>query len=239
MKAQAKQSLLGYLWVVLPPLFQTGIFSLLFEGLLRIEMTDRVPYSLYLYCMALPWQMFANMVSQGTISLVGHAGLVKQVYFPKEVVILAAMSAEGVKTLVASAVLVGFMVYFGIGAGIHLLWLPLVVAIQLLFSLGLVLPFALFNAFARDISKVIHIAISFWMYLTPVVYPLEKVPAEYRSVYLLNPMATLLHSYRQVVLENRMPDVSSLLVAALISAGMFGAGYWVFKRCEALIADII
>lgn len=205
--AQTKQSLLGYLWIFMPPLFQMGIFSLLFQGILGVRMTENVPYAVFLYCTALPWQMFANTVTQGTASVVGHGPLVKQVYFPKEVVVLSAMSAEAFKTLIASVILVGLMAYYGIGVGVNLLWLPLLVSIQLLFTLGFILPLALFNAFARDISKGMNIVLTLWMYVTPVVYPLEKVPQDYRSLYLLNPMAALIQGYRQVILENTTPDM--------------------------------
>lgn len=238
-KAQTKQSLLGYLWVFLPPLFQMGIFSLLFQGILGVQMTESVPYSVYLYCTALPWQMFANMVSQGTMSVVGHGALVKQVYFPKEVVVLSAMSAEVFKTLISSIILVVLMAYYGIGVGVNVLWLPLLLIIQLLFSLGLALPLALFNAFARDISKGIGIGLSLWMYITPVVYPLEKVPQAYRDLYLLNPMAILIQSYRQVILENTAPEALSLAIVGLVSLAVFIVGYHLFKKAEGLLADII
>jgi len=158
-KAQVKQSLLGYLWIFLPPLFQMGIFSLLFQGILKVQMTESIPYPVFLSCTLLPWQMFANMVTQGAASVVGHGALVKQVYFPKEVVVLSAMTAEAFKTLIASVILIGLMAYYNIGVGANLLWLPLLVSIQLLFSLALCLPMALFNAFARDISKGVNIVL--------------------------------------------------------------------------------
>jgi ABC-2 type transport system permease protein len=238
-KAQTKQSLLGYLWIFLPPLFQMGIFTLLFQGILGIQMTERVPYAVFLYCTALPWQMFANMVTQGTMCVVGHGTLVKQVYFPKEVVILSSMITEGFKTLIASIILIGLMIFYKISVGINLLWLPLLIGIQFFFSLGLTLPLSLFNAFARDISKGIGIFLSLWMYITPVVYPLEKVPEAYRGLYLLNPMAVLIQGYRQVILENSSPEILRVVFLVFTSVLIFIIGYSVFKKAEAFLADII
>lgn len=238
-KAQTKQSLLGYLWIFLPPLFQMGVFSLLFQVILKVQMTESMPYAVFLYCTALPWQMFANMLNQGTMSVVSHGALVKQVYFPKEVVMLSAMTAEGFKTLIASVILIGLMAYYGIGVGLNILWLPILVGIQLLFTLGLILPLALFNAFARDISRGMNIFLTLWMYVTPVVYPIEKVPQAYQRVYLLNPMAGLIQGYRQVILENTAPEVFSLLFLFFISVLGFIVGYGLFKKAEALLADII
>ena len=238
-KAQTKQSMLGYLWIFLPALFHMGIFALLFQGILRVKMTENVPYALYLYCTVLPWQMFSGMVTRGTMSVVGHGGLVKQVYFPKEVVVLSSMCTEAFKTLLASVLLVGLMVYYGFGVGINILWLPILLIVQLLFSLGIILPLALFNAFARDISKGIGICLSLWMYISPVVYPLEKIPQFYRGVYQLNPMATLIHGYRKVILENTAPEAPYMIVAVLVSLAMLIIGYGLFKRAEALFADVI
>lgn len=238
-KAQTKQSLLGYVWIFIPPLFQTGLFSLLFQAILKVQMTESIPYPLYLYMTTLPWQMFAGMLAQGTISVVGHGGLLKQVYFPKEVVIISTMAAEAFKTLIASTALIALMIYFGVGIGVHVLWVPLLVAIQLLFTLGLIMPLSALNAVVRDVSKAIGIGLMVWMYLTPVVYPLEKVPAEYRSLYLLNPMAILIQGYRDAILENRMPDPAGLLVVAAVSVTIFAAGYALFKRAEGSFADII
>lgn len=238
-KGQTKQSLLGFLWILLPPIFQMGIFSLLFRVILDLPMTEKVPYPVFLYCTALPWQMFVGMMAQGTAAVVSHGGLIKQVYFPKEVIVLSAMLAEVLKTLISSVILVALMVYYHIGVGINILYLPVLFVIQLCFSLGLVLPLTALNAFARDISKGLGIALSIWMYVTPVVYPLEKVPAVYRDLYLLNPMAVIIQGYREVILENSPPQLLGMLWVTAVSLAMFLAGVYIFKKFEGLLADVI
>jgi len=216
-----------------------GIFTLLFQVILEIPMTESVPYPVFLYCTALPWQMFAGMVNQGTGAIVAHGGLVKQVYFPKEVVVLSAMAAEAFKTFIASSILVVLIGYYSIPVGVNLLWLPLLLCVQVLFSLGLVLPLTVLNAFARDISKGLGMVLSLWMYITPVIYPLEKVPEVYRGLYLLNPMAVIIQSYREVILENKSPEIFGLLLVACISVAVFLGGIYVFKKFEGLVADVI
>lgn len=238
-KAETKQSLLGYLWIFAPPLFQTGLFSLVFQAILKLRMTETVPYPLYLYCTTLPWQMFAGMVSAGTNSVVGHGGLIKQVYFPKEVVALSGMTAVAFRTLIATLPLSLLMFFYGVGIGLNALWVPLLVAIQALLALGIALPLATLNAVARDVSRAVGMALSLWMYLTPVVYPLEKVPAAYRDLYMLNPMAVIIHAYRQAVLENAPPAAPALGAVALLATVVFLTGYAFFKRTEGSLADVI
>jgi ABC-2 type transport system permease protein len=238
-KAQTKQSLLGYAWIFLPPLFQMGIFTLLFRGILGVQMTEKVPYAVFLYCTILPWNMFANMVSQGTLAIVSHGTLIKQVYFPKESVIISTIAAEAFKTLIASIALVALLMIYNVHVGVNLLWLPLLIFLQIFFTLGITLPLAMFNAFARDISKGITIIMSIWMYLTPVVYPIDKVPLEYLDIYKLNPMARLIQGYRQVILDNVPPEMNDIAILFAVSFITFLCGYKIFKKAEAMLADII
>lgn len=237
-KAQTKQSFFGYLWVFVPTLFQMGLFSLLFQGILKVRMTENIPYPVFLYCTLLPWQMFAAMVNEGTKSIVGHIGLIRQVYFPKEIVVLSVMSAVAFRTLIASTVLIALMILFNIGVSFNILWLPVLVLIQFVFTFGLILPLSGLNAFARDVGKSIDIGLSVWMYITPVVYPLEKVPEAYQGLYLLNPMAVIIQSYRQVVLEGASPDITRLMMVGLFAAALFFGGYMLFKKTEPAVADL-
>lgn len=238
MKAQTKQSFLGYAWILIPILFQTGLFTILFRVILDIDMGTGVPYPVFLYCTLLPWQMFAGMLTQGAGSLAAHAGLIRQVYFPKEMIVISSMTAEMGKALLASVALVALLIYYRIGVGWNLAWVPVLVTIQLMFTFGLVLLLSVANAVARDVSKGIGVIVSLWMYASPVVYPLEKVPVAYREVYLLNPMAILIQGYKRAILENAPPDAVPLAVVAAASAVLCGLAYHLFKKAEGLVADI-
>lgn len=238
LKAQTKQSFLGYAWIIIPILFQTGLFTILFRVILDIDMGTGVPYPVFLFCTLLPWQMFSGMLTQGAGSLVGHAGLIRQVYFPKEMIVLSSMTAEMGKGLFASFALVALLVYYRIGVGWNLAWIPLLLTIQLTFTFGLVLLLSVANAVARDVSKGIGVIVSLWMYASPVVYPVEKVPHAYREIYLLNPMAVLIQGYKRAILENAPPDTVPLAAVAATSAVLCGLAYHFFKKAEGLVADI-
>lgn len=237
-KVRYKQSLLGAAWAILQPLSMMAIFSVIFTYLVRVP-TEGIPYPIFSYTALLPWTFFAASVSFGVPSVVNNMNLVTKIYFPREILPIAAVAASFIDFLVASVVYLGMMVVFRLGLHITMLLVPLLLAVQIVLTLGVVLLAAAVNVRYRDVRFVVPLAVQLWMYATPIIYPVSLVPERWRTMYMLNPMAGLIEGYRAVILKGQWPNLTSLGLAALVSLCLFWLGYRVFKAMEVEFADII
>jgi lipopolysaccharide transport system permease protein len=141
--------------------------------------------------------------------------------------------------LIAAVIFVGMMVYYRMPVGVSWLWLPVLLLTQILLTLGTVFLASALNVFYRDLRFIVPLGMQLWMYLTPIIYPLSTVPEGLRGLYMLNPMAGLIDSYRRIVLNNEWPNATYLLTAVVVSLVVFLMGYIYFKRAEVVFADVI
>lgn len=237
-KARYKQSVLGYAWVILNPLLQMLIMAFVFSKILRFSDLG-VPYPLFLYVGLLPWTLFSGSLSSATNSLVNNASLLSKVYFPREIFIISTTLAKIVDFFLASIVLVIFFIIYHQPLTISLLWFVPIFLIQQLFTFGLSLILSSINLFYRDIQYLLTLLLTIWMYLTPVIYPVELFPDRYRWIFQLNPMAVIVNAYRQVILGGGMPNLMSLSIALTVSLLITLAGYRLFKKLEGVFADVV
>ncbi|HHH41348.1 MAG TPA: ABC transporter permease [Chloroflexi bacterium] len=236
-KVRYKQSLLGVAWAILQPLPATLILAVVFS-FLRIP-TDGIPYPIFYYSALLPWTFSATSITIGTESLVRNMNLVTKIYFPREILPLASVLASLLDLGIASVVFGAMMFYYRVPVGASVLLVPVLLLIQALLTLGIVLLASALNVFYRDIRFVVPLGMQLWLYLTPIIYPLAMVPERFRALYMLNPMAGLIESYRRVILQARWPDPVHVLTAAGGSLALFVGAYLYFKRAEAVFADLI
>lgn len=237
-RVRYSQSLLGAAWAILQPLVLMLVFSVIFSLFLQVP-TGGIPYPVLAYSALLPWIFFANAISNAIPSLVSNLNLVTKINFPREVLPLAAVLVSLIDFLVAALIFGAMLLFYQIPFQATILLTPLIVLVQLVFSLGLSLLGAALNVFYRDIRFLIPLLIQVWMYLSPVIYPLEVVPEQLRPFYLLNPMATLIDSYRRVLIYGQAPDWAYLALTALISGLILALSYRYFKAAEATFADRI
>lgn len=237
-RVRYSQSLLGVAWAIIQPLALMLVFSVIFSFFLHVP-TGGVPYPVLAYSALLPWVFFANSLTGATTSLVGNLNLVTKIAFPREVLPLATLLVNLIDFLLAGLIFAAMLLFYQIPLYATSLFAPLLVLIQLGFSLGLCLFGAALNVFYRDIRFVIPLLLQIWMYLSPVIYPLEVVPERLRLFYLLNPMATLIDSYRRVLLFGQAPNWPYLGLTTAIVCLTLLFGYRYFKACEATFADRI
>jgi len=237
-KARYKQSVLGYAWVILNPLFQMLVMAFVFSKILRITNLS-VPYALFLYVGLLPWNLFAASITSSMNSLVGNGPLLTKIYFPREIFVISTIFAKIVDFLLASIVLVVFFIFFHQQVTLNIFWVIPIFLIQQLFTYGLSLILASFNLFYRDIQYLFGLILLTWMYVTPVIYPTEMFPEQYRWIFKLNPMAIFINAYRQVMLGGGMPNFTSLGIALGLSLVMVLVGYKIFKNLEGMFADVV
>lgn len=237
-KIRGKQSLLGYLWIFLPPFFSMVIYTVVVSRFLGVNV-GTVPYPVFVFCSLLPWGCFVNTLTRSASSLVAHATLITHVSFPREVLPLASIIGELCNLGISAILLLFLMMVYRVSFHATSFLIPVILGIQTILTLGLALFLSALNVYYRDVGYFIGIGLRFWMYLSPVIYSLENVPSKYRQIYLLNPMAPIIDAYRRLILEGALPNVKYLLYASLISVVMLFVGYITFKKLEAAFADVI
>lgn len=238
LRGQYKQSILGYAWAVVNPVSQLLILSFVFSVILRFP-SEGIPYPLFVFVGLIPWTFFAGALGAGTDSVVNSASLVTKVYFPREVLPTAAVFTKLVDLAFGVLILIPLMVYYGEPPEATAWWLPVLLAIHIVFALGLSLPLAALNLYFHDVRFLVGVTLNLWFYLTPVLYPVDIVPQKYHIVYDLNPNSLFIHAYRRVLLHGDSPGLDRVLAGLAIALGTFFIGYYLFKKMESGFADRI
>ena len=237
-----KGSLGGLAWAFITPAVMIVIFTLIFSGIFRARFGSQsgpLTFALYLFCGLLPWIAFSDGVQRSTTILTENVNLIKRVLFPIEALPVNVALSAVVQQLVGTIVLL--IINLALGGGIHAttLYLPVLLAIQLLPTLGLAWLTASLGVFLRDVTQATHLTLQAWLYLTPIFYPEEMVPESFRWLVRFNPMAPLIRSYRRVLLEGNHPDWMGLGYTFVFGLTCLLVGYWWFQRTKKAFADVI
>ena len=250
-KVRYRNSVLGVIWSLLNPLLMMLVFTLVFGRLMPNQ--DIRSYAIFVLVGLLPWQFFSGSMLSGTVSVTIGAPMIRKVYFPRELLPTSAVLSNLVNFLLAGIVLVVFLYAAGIGLTIHALWVPVLLATQILFVLGLVLVTSSVNVFYRDVMMIVDVLLLAWFFLTPVVYPLEWLSTQQTimgytfepAVVMrwLNPMASIIDGYRTVLwgtLGSDGPvamDPIYLARTFVTAAIIFVVGYLLFARYQHIFAE--
>lgn len=233
-----KQSLLGATWAVVQPLALTIIFTIVFSRFVRVDTGD-VPYPIFSYTALVPWTFFSTSLSFGTASLVNNMNLVTKIYFPREILPLASVGAAFVDFTVSALILAGMMIVYGMIPKWTSLWVVPLLSLQIALTIAVVLLGSALLVFFRDMRFVVPLLTQLWMYATPIIYPTSVVPEHYRTLYFLNPMASIIDGYRRVLLTGEAPQLDNLVAATIVTLTLLLVGYLFFKKAEPVFADLI
>jgi len=238
LKLRYKQTAFGAAWAVLQPVLMTIIFALVFGRLAKLP-SEGKPYALFSFVALVPWTFFSQAVSQGSRSLISSASLVSRVYFPRLLLPLGSVLSFLVDLAVATAVALPLMAYYGELPSAHVAVLPLVVVLLFAVSLGVALLLAAANAQYRDVQYVVPFVLQLWLFASPVAYSLSLIPDEYRTLYAVNPMSTVIEGFRFALLDTPAPTPSAVAVSTLRALLLLAAGAYYFRRTERLFADVL
>jgi lipopolysaccharide transport system permease protein len=233
-----KQTSLGLLWAVLQPLLMMVIFTGVFSVLAKMP-SEGMPYALFAYTALLPWTFFSTTVANATNSLVTHTHLITKVYFPREILPITYLIAGIFDFAIGFVVLLGLMAWFHVPLTLQTLNLIPVIALLGAWSLTVSLVLAAVQVRFRDIGVALPVMLQLWMFGSPVIYPLSALPPDWRTWYLLNPMAGIISSCRDILLRGVAPDPVPLRIALIVTAIALPIAYLFFKRAEATMADLI
>jgi lipopolysaccharide transport system permease protein len=237
-KVRYKQTILGGAWAIFQPLVTMVVFSVIFGRLVGVP-SDGVPYPIFAYAGLLPWQLFAQSLTESGNSLVNNEHLITKVYFPRLVIPTSTVLVSLLDFAVAGTVLAGMMVYYRIVPGVGVWALPLLVLQAVCAALGIGLWLSALNVRYRDIRHVIPFLTQCWLFATPIAYPSSLVPRQWRVLLGLNPMTGVVEGFRWALLGAKA-DVGGLLaLSTLITIGLLVSGAVYFRRMERTFADVL
>lgn len=237
-----KGSIIGPAWAIITPAVMIVIFTVIFSGIFGARFGaegGHLSFALYLFCGLLPWIAFSDGIQRSTSSLTDNVNLVKRVVFPTEALpVNLALSAITQQMLGTVVVLVGALILEHAIRPTVLL-LPVLLIPQFLATVGFGWLMASLGVFIRDMPQFNQLALTAWMYLTPIFYPENIIPQKYQWMVNLNPMAPLIRSYRRILLEGKAPDWRGLGVTLIFAIVCFVLGYWWFERTKKAFADVL
>jgi lipopolysaccharide transport system permease protein len=229
---------MGFGWAIFMPLVNTLVFSMVFMRVATIE--TGMPYPLFAFCGLLTWNFFASSLKFAVNSLTSNTSLVTKVYFPREIFPFSAVIVCFVDFLVASIVLIGLLIWYQVPPTIHLVWLPVVLGVHLLFTAGMALLLAMGNLFYRDVKYLFEIVVTVWMFATSVVYPVELIGGKLGPLLrVANPMTPIIDAYRDVLIRGISPFSRAFVIATVVSVLTLAIGWLLFHRAEFQFAENI
>lgn len=237
-KVRYRQSALGPVWAIVQPLAMMLVFTGLFTLIGRAPSGEH-PYAVFAYAGLLPWTAFAAALSSGSLSLVNHAALVTRVSFPREILPVTYVAVALFDLAIASSVLGLLLMHYGIALTPAILWIIPIVALLAAFTTAAALALCALNVRFRDVGVAMPLLLQVWMFASPVIYPLEAVPATWRPFYLLNPIAGVVDGFRAAVLDGRSPDGLALALGSVVTLVALPLSYAWFKHVDATMADLV
>ncbi len=237
-KVRYQQTVLGAAWAIIQPLFSMIVFTVFFGRFAKVP-SDGVPYPLFAYTALLPWQLFAYGLTESSNSVVVNERLITKVYFPRVIVPLASVFAGLVDFAIAFVVLIGMLVWYGVKPTAAVLTLPLFVVLAVATAFGVGLWLSALNVQYRDVRHTLTFVVQLWLFASPVAYSSTLVPARWRPLYGLNPMAGVIEGFRWALLGKAAAPGFMFVVSLLVVAFVLVSGLYYYRRMEKTFADVV
>ncbi len=237
-RARYKQTKVGVAWAVITPLLLLGAFTILANTAADFD-TGGVPYPLFASVALVPWTFFSNAVSTGSVSITSNLSLINKVYCPREVFPLSSIGTAAVDAGISLVLLVLLFIGYGEGPTAEAVWVPVLLAVQVAFTVGLAFVLSALVVYLRDLRQILPLALQFALFATPVAYSFDQIdPAWQPLASAVNPLAPVIEGYRHTVLLGTQPDWDLVGIAAVAATVWLVGGYVVFKRLETGFADV-
>ncbi len=233
-----KQTLLGASWAILQPLMQMVVFNFLFGNMANIP-TGEIPRAIFTFSALLPWNLFSKSLSDASRSLVSNRSMITKVYFPRLVIPMASVLSGVVDFLIAIVILIGMMFYYQVAVPATAWMLPLIVLLTLVLALGVGLWFSAWNLHYRDVAYFIPFLTQFWLLASPIAYPLSEIPAQWQTLYMINPMVGIVEGFRWALLGGDPVPQLAWILSISISILVMVSGLFYFRRMERTFADTV
>lgn len=236
LKVRYKNAGLGFLWALLNPLLMMLVLTLIFTKVFHIQVPN---YPLFLLCGLLPWSFLSMSISNSTSSLIDNANLIQKVYFPRSIIPFSITCANLVNFIISLCLLFIFLCFSGIIPKQTVLCLPIIILVQVILITGISLITSHLNARFRDVRYITEVLLFLWFYASPIFYPLSMVPEKISKFYIINPMAGIITSYREILLHKQSLPLNIFIISALVSILTLVIGIFISKKYDATIADFV
>lgn len=238
-KVRYKQTILGASWAILQPLLTMAIFSLFFGRLAKMP-SDGIPYPLFSLAGLVPWTFFSISMTQSSNSTVGSANLIQKVYFPRLAIPISSALPSVLDVCLSLVVLLAMMMVYGRVPPWHAaLYLPALLLLALMSSVGVGLWLSALNVKYRDVRHTLPFLSQIWLFATPIAYPSSLVPEPWRLLYAVNPMVGVVEGFRWTLFGASSASAPMLLISSLVALVLLIGGAVYFRRMERVFADII
>ena len=233
-RGKYKGSFLGVLWSFINPLLSVIVYAIVFRYIMRFNIDH---YLIYLISGIIPWTFFTTSINSGMNSILFNANIIKKVYFPREILPISSVTSGLVNFLISCIIILIFAIFCGVGIGLSLLFLPIVIVIQYIFTLGIVFILSAIEIYVKDIEHIVNFIISMLFYVTPILYTPDYVPDKMKFILKLNPMSYIIEAYHSVFYYKQFPNLISLFIIFLISVLLFFTGYFIFRKLQKGFAE--
>jgi ABC-2 type transport system permease protein len=226
-KVRYKRSTLGLLWTMLNPLLMMVVFTVVFSTIFRFAVKN---YNVYFLSAYLLWNFFSQTTTFSMSTLRNNGSLLKRIYMPRSIFVVATVISGLINLVLALVPLFLVMIVSGVPIEPAVLFLPVPILLATMFTLGLSLLLSALAIFFNDVMHVYGVLLTAWMYVTPIIYPIEIVPPEYRWLVKLNPLYYLVEAFRAPIYDGVLPGATTLLIGGVFGVAALLAGWWVFSR---------
>lgn len=233
-RGKYKGSFLGILWSFVNPLLSVLVYALVFPFILKNSPDN---YLVYLIVGILPWTFFTTVINQGTFTILGNAGIIKKVYFPREILPISVVASGLVNFMISCIIILIFLFLTGIGLSWYILLFPFIILIQCILSLGIIFITGAINVYVRDAEYIITFILNMLFYATPILYDPATFGNKFQWIFQLNPMAIIISGYRDVLFYQQMPNIQSLLILFAVSMLLLFVGISIFRKLEKGFAE--
>ena len=233
-RGKYKGSFLGVLWSFINPLLQVAVYAIVFPYIIRVQTSN---YLQYLIIGIIPWTFFVTAINQGMITVRMNGGIIKKVYFPREILPISVVVSGMVNFFISCLIILLFCVGGGLGISWHLVLIPIIALLQFFITLGLILALSAINIYIKDTEYIVQFILNMLFYATPILYPATLFPERLRWILYLNPISGIVECYRDIFMNHTMPSLNTLLYLVIIAAILFFVGLVIFRKLEKGFAE--
>ena len=233
-RGKYKNSFLGIIWSFLNPLLQIAVYAIVFPLILR---NNQENYVIFLCCGLIPWNFFATSINRSAFSFVENGNIIKKVYFPREIIPISVVTSETVNFLISSIIIVGFVVFGGLGISKYIVFYPIVLIAQYLIIMAISFIISSVCVYLRDLQHFIGVALQLLFYAAPVVYAPSSIPENFQWILNLNPMTYVINAYRDIFYNQTMINFKPLLIVIAVAIVGCIIGYGVFYKLQKGFAE--
>ena len=233
-RGKYKNSFLGVLWSFLNPLLQIVVYAVVFQLILK---NTKENYTIFICCGLIPWTFFSSAISRAAFTMVENGNIIKKVYFPREILPISIVTSEAVTFLISTLIIIGFVVFGGIGISKYIIFYPLVLLAQYLLLIAISFIVSSISVYVRDLQHLIGVVLQLLFYATPIVYAAEAIPDNFKWMLNINPMTYVINAYRDIFYNQTMIDVVPLLILIAVSIVACIIGYLIFNKLQKGFAE--